>query len=241
MTLQLNAYGNNKMVFRKILITLIAILPSVTYANSDCSMQLTGSSKYSDINKINKCLNKEIKNAVFENRKLKLQLNEIQENQVKTLHLLRGVEKVKELSSDNSSAKYKDKNSKLLSNTVVGPYSIDLIGCTKKSKRLTCEFRITNQGGGESLVFHRTQRAGSKIYLSSGYVAKAKEIYVGDIGGSNRTYYNFRMPIELPVKGTVVFNDADDNKISLLQLRLSLGTAHNPMVAEFRNIVALNK
>jgi len=135
--------------------------------------------------------------------------------------------------------KYKDKKSTLSKKTVVGPYSVVLDSCNKSASRIGCDFHITNEGGGENLYLLRTSGDGSKVYLSSGYVTQAYEVHVGDAGGTSKSYYKFSMPVGLPIKGSIVFTNVDDNEISLLEMRMSSSNyLGKPLVAEFRNIVA---
>jgi hypothetical protein len=139
-----------------------------------------------------------------------------------------------------SGAKFMDKASAFINKATAGPYLVELLSCERNSTRMKCDIRVTNEGGGKDLRLFRTVGDGTKIYMASGKVAKANSVYIGNTGGNKSTYYQFTMPERLPIKGAVEFADIQGNDISLLEIRIAVSNVHNPLVAEFRNILASN-
>lgn len=137
----------------------------------------------------------------------------------------------------NYNKRFVDESTPLNSTTIAGPYRVDLLSCSKKSSRVRCEFSVTNEGGGENIYVFRDGGDGTKIYMSSGLVSVAQEVYIGNVGGNKKRHYKFKMPLNLPIKGSVSFSNISDNEISLIQLRISSSNVlSNPHIAEFRNI-----
>ena len=141
--------------------------------------------------------------------------------------------------ASKNNMKFVDSDSILEKSTTVGPYKVNLLQCNKKSSRIKCEFSVINEGGGKNFRLLRTVNNGTKLYMSSGNIVQANTVYIGDSGGNRKTYYKFTMPEGLPVKGSAEFSGIQDSQISLLELRIGVGTVSNPLVAEFRNIQAL--
>lgn len=128
-----------------------------------------------------------------------------------------------------------EKTNNSIQEAAVGEYIVKLESCTKSGNRAICQFKVTNTDTERKIYIARTRGEGSRIILSSGYMTKAKELFIGDAGGSSYSAYGVTLPKDVPISGRVVFEGVNDREVSLLQIRVSRTSHGNFAPADFND------